>query len=341
MGQEKIRFALIGCGAIAKKHVLALRRLPEAEIVGVCDLDPGAAAAFGREHGLPAFSRAAEMIDKTDPAILNILTPSGRHAQNVLELMEYRRSFVVEKPLALRLEDADQIVAGCRQYGLAVFVVQQNRFNPPIKKLKETLERGRFGKIVLGSVRVRWCRGQAYYSQRSWRRLSAEGGGVLANQASHHIDMLLWLMGEAESVMAATATRLADIEAEDTAAAVIKFKNGALGLIEATTATRPGDLEGSLSVLGENGSVEIGGFFMNELKHWAFTETSPEDADIRKNHASVPSMTAWNHTEFFRDVIDSWKKKRPGLIDGAEGRKSVALLDALYRSARTGKEVRL
>jgi UDP-N-acetyl-2-amino-2-deoxyglucuronate dehydrogenase len=336
---KKIRFALVGCGAIANKHVTALKRLSDVEIAGVFDINKKSAEMFGKKHQLPVFTNITEMIDKANPHVLNILTPSGIHAKNLLELIPFGRHFVVEKPLALRLDHIDRIIEECDKTGIKIFVVQQNRFNPPIQKLKEAINKGRFGKLVLGTVRVRWCRTQQYYNEKSWRGSWALDGGVLTNQASHHIDMLIWMMGAVESVMAKTATRLVNVEAEDTGIAVLKFKNGALGVIEATTATRPKDLEGSISILGEKGSVEIGGFFMNELKIWNFSKSDKIDNSIWEKFAKVPNKPAWNHTEFFRDVIDSIKNDRKGLIDGLEARKSVELINAIYESAETGKEI--
>jgi predicted dehydrogenase len=338
---QKIKFALIGCGAITNKHMIAISRLDNAEVVGAYDIDSRAARAFGEKNSIPAFTDIEAMIEKTEPDVLNILTPSGIHAENVLELMHFNRHFVVEKPLALRLDQIDRIVEECDANGIKIFVVQQNRFNPPIQKLKEALEKGRFGKLVLGTIRVRWCRPQAYYDQKSWRGTWVNDGGVFTNQASHHIDMLIWLMGDVESVMAKTATRLVNIEAEDTGAAILRFKNGALGILEATTATRPKDLEGSISILGEKGSVEIGGFFMNELKTWNFEETDDMDAEVWDKFSKVPSEPAWNHTQFFKDVLDSLMNGKRGLIDGLEGRKSVELINAIYESAETGREVAL
>lgn len=335
----KIKFGLIGCGTIANKHITAIRRLDNAEIAGAYDVDPNAAAAFEKKHSILSFTSIGKMIEETNPDVLDILTPSGLHARNVLELIRFGRHFVVEKPLALRLDHVDKILEECDAKGLKIFVVQQNRFNPPIQKLKEALNKGRFGKLVLGTVRVRWCRGQEYYSQKSWRGTWGFDGGVLTNQASHHIDMLLWLMGDVESVMAKTATRLVDIEAEDTGVVILRFKNGALGVIEATTGTRPKDLEGSISVLGEMGSVEVGGFFMNELKTWNFSAPVDSDKGDLDQFAKVPDITAWNHSEFFKDVIDSLREDRKGLIDGLEGRRYVELINAIYESAETGKEV--
>jgi predicted dehydrogenase len=313
--------------------------LENAEIVGAYDTDKNALEALAGKYQVPVFDHLERMIVETDPEVLDILTPSGVHAGNILETIRYNKHYVVEKPLALRLEEIDAILKECDTRGLKIFVVQQNRFNPPISKLKEAIDRGRFGKLVLGTVRVRWSRNQNYYDQKPWRGTWAQDGGVLTNQASHHIDILIWMMGEVESVMAKTATRLANIEAEDTGVAIIKFRNGALGIVEATTATRPKDLEGSLSVLGEGGSVEVGGFFMNELKHWAFIESTPEDEKIWETHGTVPGEPAWNHTQFFKDVIDSLHSQRKGLIDGLEGRKSIEIINAIYESAETGKEV--
>lgn len=337
--QKKIKFALIGCGAIANKHMTAIRRLENAEVVGAYDIDSHASKLYGEKYLIPTFTDVEEMIEKTDPNVLNILTPSGSHAENILELTRFNRHFVVEKPLALRLDQIEKILGECDKKGINIFVVQQNRFNPPIRKLKEMLDKGRFGKLVLGTVRVRWCREQTYYDMKSWRGTWASDGGVLTNQASHHIDILIWMMGEVESVMAKITTRLVNIEAEDTGVAILKFKNGALGVIEATTATRPKDLEGSISILGEKGSVEIGGFFMNELKTWNFAETDKMDADVWKKFAKVPNEPAWNHSQFFKDVVDSLKHKKTGLIDGLEGRKSIELINAIYESAETSKEV--
>lgn len=337
--QRKMRFVFIGCGTIANKHLVAIQRMKNTEVVGVYDIDLKVANEFSAKYSIPCYSSVEKMIRETNPDILDILTPSGLHTKNILELIDFNKHFIVEKPLALRLEDVDRLIAASKEKQLKLFVVQQNRFNPPVQKLKEALLKGRFGKLVLGTVRVRWCRDQTYYDQKPWRRSRALDGGILANQANHHVDMLIWMMGEAESVLAKTAKRLVDIETEDTAVALIKFKNGALGIIEATTATRPKDLEGSISILGEKGSVEIGGFFMNELKTWNFLENDTMDLNIWSEYAKTPGIQAWNHTEFFKDVVNSLKEGRRCLVDAVEARKSIELINAIYASACTGKEV--
>jgi predicted dehydrogenase len=244
--------------------------------------------------------------------------------------------------MALTLEDADAMIRVCDEAGIKLFVVKQNRFNVPIVKLREALDGGRFGKLVLGTVRVRWCRTQAYYDQASWRGTWALDGGVLSNQASHHIDMLEWMMGDVESVFAMSSTALVRIEAEDTAIVALRFKNGALGLIEATTATRPRDLEGSISILGEGGTVEVGGFAMNEMKVWNFVHAQPGDEEVMRRYSvNPPDVYGFGHHAYYDHVVDCIVNEKRHLVDGLEGRKSLELISAIYESVETGREVPL
>jgi len=341
MASNIIRLAMVGCGAISQKHVNALQNVENVKIVAVCDMNPKLAIVVGQRLQVPSFTDPHEMAIKEKFDAFEILTPSGNHASMILELVKYQKHFIVEKPLALRIEDADQILQSCDANGIKIFVVQQNRYNLPVVKLKEAIDQGRFGKLVLGTIRLRWCRKQSYYDEKPWRGTWAEDGGVLTNQASHHIDMLIWLMGDVESVMAMTSTSLANIEAEDTGVAIVKFYNGALGVIEATTATRPKDLEGSISILGEKGAVEVGGFFMNQLKTWQFQDVLPEDETIWSEWSKNPDTPAWNHGEYLKDVIKCIQENRRGLVDGLEGRKSLELINAIYESAETGQMVPL
>jgi predicted dehydrogenase len=244
--------------------------------------------------------------------------------------------------LALTLEDADAMIRACDKAAIKLFVVKQNRFNPPVIKAREALEAGRFGKLVMGTVRVRWCRDQAYYDQAAWRGTWALDGGVLSNQASHHIDMLEWMMGEVDSVFAMSSTALVKIEAEDTAVVALRFKNGALGVIEATTATRPKDLEGSLSILGEGGTVEIGGFAVNEMKVWNFVVPEPGDEEVMKNYSvNPPNVYGFGHQAYYEHVVDCILNNKHHLVDGLEGRKSLELISAIYESIETGQSVPL
>lgn len=337
--ERKVRFAIIGCGAISQKHLQSLSQIPDAEVVAVCDISAEAARNVGEQWSVAHFTDPHQMLKQYDVDVITILSPSGLHASHVLDLVSYGKTFLVEKPLALRLADADRMINACNRHGCNLFVVQQNRCNLPVVKLHEALTAGRFGKLVMGTVRVRWCRRPEYYTQKPWRGTWAQDGGVLTNQASHHIDLLTWLMGDVESIMAMSATRLANIEAEDTGVAVLRFSSGALGVIEATTATRPKDLEGSISILGEKGSVVIGGFAANRLETWQFEEPLPEDEKIFEEFGSNPAGYAWNHTEYLRRTITAIRGNICGLVEGLEGRKSLELINGIYESVESGKEV--
>jgi UDP-N-acetyl-2-amino-2-deoxyglucuronate dehydrogenase len=341
---KKTRFALVGCGEIAKKHVHAIQNLLEnSEVAGFCDMDISKAKKFAEPLKAPAFSDAKEMMDKigSDVDIVNILTPSGNHRQCIMDIVEYGKPIVVEKPIALRLDEADEIIRACDGHNVKIFVVHQNRYNLPIIKAREAFTQGRFGKMVMGTVRLRWKRDQKYYDSANWRGTWAYDGGVFTNQASHHIDMLTWFMGPVEAVKAIGVTRLVDIECEDTGAALLRFSSGAIGIIEVTTATRPKDLEGSISILGEKGSVVIGGFFMNELTTWAFEDRQPIDETIFEEYGKNPSVLAYNHGEYLKDVVNAVSSKKAGLVDGLEGRKSLELISAIYESIETGQEITL
>ena len=339
-----LKFGLVGCGRIAKRHaeLLAHDRVHGAKLAAVCDIDSDRARRLGEQFGAPHFKSMHDMLRGTELDVVSVLTPSGVHAQNVVELALYRKHIVVEKPMALRLGDADRMIAACTENGVKLFVVKQNRFNIPVVKLREALVEGRFGKLFLGTVRVRWCRDQSYYDQDAWRGTWALDGGVLANQASHHIDLLEWMMGDIESVFAMGITALASIETEDTAIATLKFKSGALGLVEATTAVRPKDLEGSLSILGEKGTVEIGGFAVNEMKTWSFVESRPEDGLMKSKYSvNPPNVYGFGHQAYYEHVVECISGNGMALVDGREGRRSLELISAIYESIETSRQVRL
>ncbi|WP_319559839.1 Gfo/Idh/MocA family oxidoreductase [Marispirochaeta sp.] len=338
-----INIALIGCGRIAKRHsdLLGTGTIQGARLAAVCDSVPEKARAIGEKYNIPWFTSIDTMLSSNiDINAASVLSESGLHAEHAIKVASYGVHVIVEKPMALTLTDADKMILACDKNNVKLFVVKQNRFNIPVIQLRKALEAGRFGKLVLGTIRVRWCRPQGYYDQDSWRGTWALDGGVLTNQASHHIDLLEWMMGDVESVFARSTTALVNIEAEDTAVATLKFQNGAIGIIEATTATRPKDLEGSISVLGEKGSVEIGGFAVNEMKVWQFTEPEPEDADVMKKYSvNPPNVYGFGHQAYYEHVIDCLENNSAQLVDGIEGRKSLELISALYESIETGKEV--
>jgi UDP-N-acetyl-2-amino-2-deoxyglucuronate dehydrogenase len=339
-----IRFGLLGCGRIAKRHseLLGGNHIEGASLVAVCDLQRRRADAIAVKFGVPASDDIAEFLARKDIDAVAVLTPSGMHAEHVIACARAGKHVVVEKPMALRLHDADDMMRACDEAGVKLFVVKQNRFNVPVVKAREALEAGRFGKLILGTVRVRWCRDQAYYDQDEWRGTWASDGGVLSNQASHHVDMLEWFFGDVVSVHARAITALAKIETEDTAVATLKFRNGALGIIEATTAARPTDLEGSLSILGENGTVEIAGFAVNQIRHWRFVDERASDRDVvEKFSVNPPNVYGFGHQAYYQHVIDCLVNQRAALVDGIEGRKSLELISALYESIETGLEVPL
>lgn len=340
---NEYKFALVGCGRIAKRHAELLSGVVSgAKLVAVCDINADKARAFGEKYGVEWYQSMDEMMSRAQPDVVSVLTPSGMHRDHVLQLAPYGKHIVVEKPMALTLDDADAMISACDTHGCRLFVVKQNRFNVPVVKLREAMEKKRFGKLVMGTVRVRWCRTQAYYDMDAWRGTWALDGGVLTNQASHHVDLLEWMMGDVESVFARSTTALVNIESEDTAIAVLKFRNGALGCIEATTATRPKDLEGSISILGEKGTVEIGGFAVNQMKIWSFADPEPDDADVMQKYSvNPPNVYGFGHQAYYEHVLDCLQSGRQQLVDGLEGRRSIELISAIYESIETGREVPL
>lgn len=335
------RIGLVGCGRISDRHVQVLKASAGYELAAVCDVKMERAEAVGAKAGVRAYRDPLDMIKNEKLEMVSLLTESGLHARLGIELAPHVQALVVEKPMALTLEDADALIETCDRNGTKLFVVKQNRYNPPVVKLRSVLEAGHFGKMVMGTVRVRWCRDARYYAQDAWRGTWAMDGGVFTNQASHHIDLLQWMMGPVESVKAYTATRLVDIEAEDTGVAVLRFKSGALGVIEATTGTRPKDLEGSLSILGERGSVVIGGFAVNKLETWNFSDPEVQALGEDDPSQAVPNVYGLGHAAFYQEVLHCMETGKRPMLDGFEGRKSLEIINALYESAATGREVHL
>ena len=339
-----INFALVGCGRISKRHseLLGENQISGAQLVAVCDKVIEKAQIISDKYNIPSYECLHEMMKNEKIDVVVVLTESGMHAKNTIDLAPYGAHIVVEKPMALTLDDADSMIEACDKYGVKLFVVKQNRFNIPVIELRKALDAGRFGKLIMGTVRVRWCRPQSYYDQDSWRGTWAFDGGVLTNQASHHVDLLEWIMGDVESVFAKSKHALANIEAEDTAVVILKFKNGALGVIEATTAIRPKDLEGSISILGEKGSVEVGGFAVNEMKTWNFSELVDGDEDvIEKYSVNPPNVYGFGHQAYYEHVVDCIENETAQIVDGLQGRKSLELINAIYESIETGNEVSL
>jgi len=344
MTGEVISYALLGCGFISHKHASALAALPNAKLMAACDLNPERASAFAARFNVPTFASFAEMMDAVGHKIdvVSVLTPTGHHLSGVREAARAGKHVVVEKPMAISVAQAQQIIDECSESRVRLFVVKQNRFNRPIEHLKAAVSAGRFGKFVLATARVRWRRDESYYSKDQWRGTVTLDGGVLSNQASHHIDLLQWLLGDVERVQAMTARRLAEVETEDTAVGTLQFKNGALGVIEATTGARPADLEGSISIMGEGGSVVIEGFAANEVRTWQFSTPEPTDAamlgEFRRNPEGAPFYAL---SRYLQNVTDSLLGYGEAMVDGREGLKTVRIIEALYGAARSGIPVSL
>ena len=336
-----LKVGIVGCGRISYKHLAALAspKTP-AELVAVADLIEEKAREKGEEQGTPWYTDGHEMVAKhPEIDVIEILTPTGYHAEHVIDFAQYGKDIIVEKPMALRVEDCDEMIAACERSGCRLFVVKQNRFNRAVVAARAALDEGRFGKMVLGTVRVRWRRDQRYYDQADWRGTWALDGGVMSQQASHHLDLLQWFMGPIETVQCRIATRLMDIEVEDTAVAIMKFRSGALGVFEATVGARPEDLEGSLSLLGEKGSVIVGGFAVNDIEFWKFEDERPGDESIVAEFSQeVPNVYGHGHGPYLAHTYQAILDGAPGPVGAAEGRKNIEILTALYESAARGGE---
>lgn len=337
-----LKFAIVGCGRISSKHIEGLKLVDNLSLVCVADINPERAKKTGESAGVPFYTDYHEMLEKHAVDVVSILTPSGLHAQHTIDIAStYKTHIVCEKPMALKLRDADTMIQACKDAGVRLFVVKQNRFNLPITQLRKAFEDGRFGKMTMGSVRIRWRRTQEYYSQDSWRGTWELDGGVIANQASHHIDLLLWMFGKPKSVMAMNDTFGSDIEVDDTSFSLVRFESGAMGIIEATTAIRPDDLEGSLSVFGQKGSVIVGGFSVNQLIAWRFDDAKKDEEKQLLSDASEtpPNIYGFGHARYLEHVRDAIKNGTAALVAGEEGRRSLELINAIYESVETRKEV--
>ena len=333
---KTLRFALIGCGRIAKNHAAPLREIPGAELAAACDIVPDRAQSFRARYGVPVYTNYHDMLAEEKIDVVNILTPSGMHPVHAIDIIDrYRKHVVIEKPMAMSLQDLPKMQAAAARRGIKIFPVYQNRYNKAVRRVRSDLEAGRFGKLVLGTVRMRWCRPDSYYRRDPWRGTWAMDGGALTNQGIHDLDLLQYLMGDVESVYARTATQLVNVEVEDTAVAVLTFANGALGNIEITTAARPDDFEASISILGEKGTAILAGLACNRLSVYTL---DPAAADTCSEE--IPDAYGFGHWDFFRDVIADLGGERPHPIPFEEGARAIRFLNALYRSAEDGKVVR-
>ena len=339
---RKIRFAVVGCGRISEKHFEAIRRHADtAELVAVCDCDPGALNAAAASTGVAAYPSLAGLLEGSDADVVVLATPSGLHADQGIQVAQAGRHVVTEKPMATRWKDGKRLVQACDQAGVRLFVVKQNRLNATIQLLKRAVDRHRFGRIYMVNVNVFWNRPQSYYDGARWRGTWEFDGGALMNQASHYVDLLDWLIGTVESVQAFTGTLARNIQGEDTGVVNVSWRSGGLGSMNVTMLTYPKNLEGSITVIGEKGTVRIGGVAINEVEHWEFAEPDPDDARVREASYETTSVYGHGHPRYYENVIATLRGEAAPETDGREGLRSLELLIGIYLSARDGRTVSL
>jgi UDP-N-acetyl-2-amino-2-deoxyglucuronate dehydrogenase len=334
-----VRIALVGCGRISKNHLDAIARVDGLQLVSVADTDVARAEAVGAEQGVPAFGSLEAMLAAVPSDLVTVCTPSGLHPQHGIVAARAGRHVLTEKPMAISLASADELVQACDAAGVHLFVVKQNRLNPSIQLLKRAVDKGRFGRIYMANVTVRWTRPQEYYDAEPWRGTWEFDGGAIMNQASHYVDLMQWLVGPVESVMAKTATQARRIEAEDSGVAVLKFRSGTLGVLEVSVLTYPRNLEGSITLLGEKGSVKIGGTAVNKVEHWQFADYDDDDKLIESASTNPPNVYGFGHEGYYRNALSVLQGAAKPDTDGRAGRKSLELILGIYESAKTGREV--
>ena len=335
-----LKIGLVGCGRIAKKHFEVFDSLKgRIQLVCVCDIIEEKAKEYSDKYNIPYYTDLNKMLNNEKIDILSICTPSGMHPKHGIAAAEKGIHVITEKPMAIELEHADELISACDRNGVKLFVVKQNRLNPGIKLLKNAILKKRFGKIFLANATVFWQRPQEYYDMADWRGTWALDGGSFMNQASHYIDLLTWLIGPVKHVNAETATFKRNIEAEDTGAAILKFENDAIGIIQVTMLTYPKNIEGSITILGENGTVKIGGTAVNQIEKWDFKKYDDDDQLINDANYQPSNVYGIGHYEYYIDVLDAIKNNKTPLTDGRSGRKALELILAIYEASRTGKKV--
>lgn len=336
-----VRFGLIGCGRVAPRHAQSLIQLPETQLVSVADIREDRARRFSAEYGAQAYTDYHDMLARPDIDAVTVCVPSGLHAQVAIDVLQAGKHVLVEKPIALNLADADRMIATARKAGLRLGVVLQNRYNSPVQQVRTLIDQGRLGKLYLGSVCVRWYRPQSYYED-GWHGTLSMDGGALMNQSIHHLDALQWFMGPVASVYAYTATLAHTMESEDVGVAVVRFRSGALATIEGSTLTWPQNLEGSVAVFGEHGSVKVGGTALSRITLWKVDGELEREAEILTGQrVDPPTVYGYSHREVIHDFARALLDGREPSTPGPEARKSLALVLAIYESARTGREVQL
>ena len=337
----RLRFGIIGCGRVAPRHAQSINQLTSTQLIAVADVKLARAEAFAAEHGGRPFADYRGLLDRDDIDAVSVCVPSGLHAQVAIDAMRAGKHVLVEKPIAIHLADADRMIQVADEQGVTLAVVLQNRYNHPMQQLRSLIDSGGLGALYLGNATVRWFRPQSYYED-DWHGTWTMDGGALMNQSIHHIDALQWFMGPVASVCAYTATLAHDMEAEDVGVASLRFANGAIGVVEGSTLTWPQNLEGSVAVFGERGSVKIGGTALNRITLWKVDGQLEQESEIlTSQRVDPPSVYGFSHREVIRNFADAVLAGGQPDTTGPEARRSLELVLAIYESAREGREVQL
>lgn len=342
-----MKYALIGCGRISPNHVVAAQN-NGLDIVGICDINnlnmEDKVLKFSLPKSVHLYNDYNEMISIEKPELVAIATESGEHAKIALDCLKKECNLIVEKPIALSLEDADKIIELADRKNLKVCACHQNRFNKSIQKIRDAVDKNRFGRLYYGTAHIRWARDYEYYNRAKWRGTWEQDGGALMNQCIHDIDLLRWMMGDdVVEVMAMTDRLKHDyIEAEDLGIAIVRFANGSYGIIEGTTDVYPKNLEETLYLFGEKGTVKAGGEAVNIIEEWKFSDYLDEPETVkRENSEQPPNVYGFGHTKLYKDVIEAINNDRQPYVDARAGRRALELVLAIYKSAAMGQSVRL
>jgi UDP-N-acetyl-2-amino-2-deoxyglucuronate dehydrogenase len=339
---KKIHLGLIGCGRIAKNHFEAIAQIPEAEYVACCDITQERADEAAQNYNIPSvYTNCREMMQKEHLDAVSICTPSGLHPMMGIAAAEHKINVITEKPMATSVQAADELINACDKNKVKLFVVKQNRLNATMQLLKKAIDKDRFGKIYIAQSNVFWQRPQSYYDSAPWRGTWALDGGAFLNQASHYVDAMSWLLGDVDSVCATTATMARKIEAEDTGCAILHFTSGAIATINVTMLAFPKNFEGSITVLGERGTVRIGGVAINKIEKWEFEDYDDDDRIITESNYQPPNIYGFGHLPYYQNVIHSLLGLAQPNTDGRDGRKSVEIIQAIYQSAKEGRKITL
>ncbi len=338
---RKIQIAVVGCGRISKNHFDSIQEHDDLELKAVCDVDQNSLDAAVKKYGVEGYTELQQMLEEIECDVIAICTPSGFHSEQAMMIAEKDIHVITEKPMATRWQDGVNMVKACDKANVRLFVVKQNRRNSTLQLLKRVVTEKRFGRIYMVNLNVFWTRPQDYYDSAKWRGTWELDGGAFMNQASHYVDLIDWLIGPVESVQAMTGTLGRNIEVEDTGVLNIKWRNGAMGSMNVTMLTYPKNYEGSITILGEKGTVRVGGVAVNEIQHWEFEDKQDYDEGIMNANYETTSLYGYGHPMYYKNVVDVLYGDAEQETDGREGLKSLELLIAAYLSARDGKTVSL